>query len=309
MALAVDPRNQEVIDLIEEVHERIRIDNICTAAAFLGQSDNVKELQQAIERFDEVLRLDSNHEQALKLKSEAEARLQVQELLGAAKHDFAKGRYKDSRRKINRVLERHPENKVALSYLEHVQRYEQLRQKNELARRAEQEARSKRKRAPVKIVKLTAEKSTLTTGEQSRLTVVAGGPNPELLRYEWSALLGTITGLDSEVTYTAPMEVPADHQDKVTVSVGDESGMTASRVVSLTITPPKARVILTEAQKLRAKELFIEGYRFEKEPTIRNIPKAIGYYEQAMQVAPDPTYLYYQKAGSRLFKLEAQDRE
>jgi tetratricopeptide (TPR) repeat protein len=308
VALAVEPRNQEVIKLIEDTRSKLRIDKSFKEAVALAQSENIRELEGAIHKFDEVLRLNPNHQEAIKFRAEIEEKLQTLQLLSEAKRDFSTGSYEESIEKINAVLEKFPDNKVALSYAELLQQYNQLRRKKEQARAMAKEVRLKQENRPPEIARVIVQKSTLSAGGHTQITAVASDPDNEILRFQWSALHGTVEGLEDEVTYVAPEQVPETQSDEVMLLVNDESGSTTSRRIYLTINPAKPKVFLTEAQKLEAKKLFIEGYRSEKEPTIRNIPRAIAYYKKVLEIAPDPDYLYYQKALSRLSKLEFQEK-
>ncbi|MCH8014678.1 MAG: hypothetical protein IH823_07890, partial [Candidatus Dadabacteria bacterium] len=246
--------------------------------------------------------------EALTLKAETEKRLQTSKLLREAKHALAKGRYSESKKKINLVLEQFPNHRLALSYSELIRRHTRLRRESERARAKAKAAKSRVENKPPQITRLIVEQSRLAIGDETYLTVVAFDPNNDVLSYEWSAKYGSIEGLKEEVKYVTPDEVPESKSEEVTVSVRDESGGVASQTIIITIKPSKPKVMLTEEQKKEAKKLFIEGYRLEKEFIIRDIPKAMSFYKKVLEIAPDLDYIYYQKAESRLSQLQGRGK-
>lgn len=308
VALAVQPRNQDVIKLIEDTREKVRTEKSFEAAVALCRSENTRELEEAIDGFNKVLKLEPNHKEALTLKAETEKRLQSSKLLREAKHALSKGRYNESNKKVNLVLEQFPNNKLALNYSELIRRHTRLRRESEQARAKAKAAKSRVENKPPQITRLIVEQSSLAVGEKTYVTVVAFDPNNDVLSYEWSAKYGSIEGLNEEVKYVTPDEVPESKSEEVTVSVRDESGSVASQTIIITIKPSKPKVMLTEEQKTEAKKLFIEGYRLEKEFIIRDIPKAMSFYKKVLEIAPDLDYIYYQKAASRLSQLQRQDK-
>lgn len=309
VALAVEPRNQKVITLIEDTRKLVRVDKIYQEAILLSKNENIKELERAILKFEEVQRLNPDYKEYSKHKTYVKNKLNSYSVILKAKNDFSNKRYDMAIKKIKSVLAQFPENKLALAYLENYNQAKRLRIEHKKNRDRIKKSQTKPKNKPPEITQILLDKYTLTTGEQISISTIVLDPDDDVISFEWSAKYGSIAGKKNEVTYHAPSEVPDNKSDLIIVKVKDGKGGVASRSINLTINAPKPKVLLTDTQRRKAKKFFIEGYRSEKEPTIRNIPLAISYYKKVLEIAPDPNFIYYKKAVGRLSNLESKLNE
>jgi hypothetical protein len=88
---------------------------------------------------------------------------------------------------------------------------------------------------PPQISSLVASPSGILCGGSTTLTCIASDPDGDMVRYTWSAIEGSITGVGSEMTWTAPNKVG---EYNITVAVSDSKGGEAKGNVKVTVLQP-----------------------------------------------------------------------
>ena len=77
---------------------------------------------------------------------------------------------------------------------------------------------------------LSADKTEVSTSSEAQIVATASDPDGDILTYQWSASGGTISGVGSAITWTAPA---ISDNYTVTVTVSDDKGGTASKSMTI----------------------------------------------------------------------------
>ncbi|MBN1351223.1 FHA domain-containing protein [candidate division KSB1 bacterium] len=276
-AFALDSTNVDYRNLREKINMALRTQNLMREAVRLLESDKLENLELAKQMILEFEWEASQQPHIFKLFLHIEMKIDSlkREQTGAP------------------ISTEHP-------VIAEEKRFKPLKKVERSApyKRAEKQSENEAQNRPPEIREIWLEKEKLIPGAHTNIGAYVTNPDGDSLSYHWSVLYGEVVALPNRFVYTAPEKLPPEGRDLITLIVKDKFAQSQQSFRTITI---YVRPELTVRQKELAEKYYRLGYR--EEIDYQRPHSAAEYYKKVLGVAPDPEFLYYQKAERRLKSL------